>query len=68
MPAVSVRRDLVSIADGADYAKCSIRTIRRRISAGELTGYRFGARLIRIDLAELDAAMAPIPTAKRGAA
>lgn len=52
----------VSIGEAANYAGVSVRTVRRRIADGSLTGYRFGARLIRIDLDELDAAMRPIPT------
>jgi excisionase family DNA binding protein len=48
----------------ADYIGVSEKTIRRMIAAGEITGYRFGKRLIRVDLAELDAMMHPIPSAK----
>lgn len=35
------------------------RTIRQWIAEGRITGYRINARLIRIDLNELDAAMQP---------
>ncbi|ETB31460.1 DNA-binding protein [Mycobacterium avium subsp. hominissuis 10-4249] len=35
------------------------RTIRQMIADGRLTGYRSGARLIRVDLNEIDAAMTP---------
>jgi len=56
-------RRLVSLPDAADYASCSTRTLRRRISDGSLTGYRMGPRLIRVDLAELDNLLRPIPTA-----
>lgn len=38
------------------------RTIRRMIAAGEITGYRLGKRMIRLDPAELDAALRPIPS------
>lgn len=61
-------RRLASIAVAADYARVCRRTIRRRIAAGELTGYRFGPRVIRVDLDELDALMRPIPTAAGDAA
>jgi excisionase family DNA binding protein len=57
-----------SFKEGAQYAggKLSERTLRRYIAQGRLTGYRFGPRMIRIDLNELDALMDPIPTAKAG--
>ena len=59
-------RRLVSLDQAADYAGACIRTIRRRISAGDLTGYRLGPRSIRIDLVELDAMLQPIPAASSG--
>lgn len=58
-------RNLVSIADAADYAGCSDKTIRRLIYSGRLTGYRLGSKLIRVDLDELNATIAPIPAARR---
>lgn len=61
----TVRR-LVAIQTAADYAQVHPRTIRRRIADGCLTGYRFGPRVIRIDLDELDATLRPIPTAGSG--
>jgi len=36
------------------------------IAAGEITGYRFGVKLVRVDLDELDAKLQPIPTADAG--
>ena len=60
-------RRLVSIADAADYVAISTKSIRRRIACGDLTGYRMGPRLIRVDLNELDALLTPIPTAGNGA-
>jgi excisionase family DNA binding protein len=56
-------RRLVSLAAAAEYAGCHPRTIRRRIADGDLTGYRFGPRGVRIDLDELYASFTPIPTA-----
>lgn len=47
----------------AEYADCTVRTIRNFIARGELTGYRLGTRSIRVDRAELDALLTPIPTA-----
>jgi len=61
-PTPTLRR-LESIAGAAEYVGCNSRTIRRYIAAGKLTGYRMGPRLIRVDLAELDALLRPIPTA-----
>jgi excisionase family DNA binding protein len=57
-----IQRRLAAIADAAEYASCSTKTIRRRIATGELTGYRFGPRMIRVDLNELDAMLRRIPT------
>ena len=41
----------------------SVDTIRRLISDGKLTGYRLRGRIIRVDLAEVDACFKPIPSA-----
>lgn len=51
-----------SLQRAAVYKDVSVKTIRRRIASGEITGYRHGARLIRVDLNELDAMGEPIPT------
>jgi len=60
---------LVTVADAASYAAVTTKTLRRRISDGTITGYRFGPRLIRVDLNELDAmVLRPIPTAGSGVA
>ena len=56
------RHQLISLAVGAAYADVHPRTLRRYIAAGRLTGYRVGPRLIRVDLAQLDAMLHPIPT------
>jgi excisionase family DNA binding protein len=55
-------RTLVSCNEAAALAGVSHQTIRRRIAAGELTGYRFGPKLIRVDLAEVEALIHCIPT------
>lgn len=62
----TVTRRLVSLPDAAQYAGVHPRTLRRYIAAGRLTGYRLGPRVIRIDVDELDALLAPIPTASGG--
>ncbi|OYO07882.1 DNA-binding protein [Enemella evansiae] len=57
---------LVSQQVAAAHAGVSVDTIRRRIADGSLTGYRFGKRMIRVDLNELDALLRPIPTVGGG--
>lgn len=52
-----------TIPDAAKRTKVSTKTIRRRIADGRLTGYRFGPHLIRLDPAEVDALLRPIPSA-----
>jgi excisionase family DNA binding protein len=54
---------LTSLTNAATHADVSVRTLRRWISAGILTGYRVGPRLVKIDLDELDRNVRPIPTA-----
>jgi excisionase family DNA binding protein len=54
-------RDFIGPADAAAYLNVSEKTLRRYISSGRLTGYRVGPKLIRIDRAELDALLSPIP-------
>jgi excisionase family DNA binding protein len=43
---------LVPLADAAGHFHVSVKTLRRRIADGTITGYRVG-RLIRVDLNEL---------------
>jgi len=59
----TTKRRLGSVADAAAYADVSSRTIRRWIATGRLPGYRVGPRLVKVDLADLDAIVRPIPTA-----
>lgn len=60
------RRRLITLAAAAEHLGTCRRTIRRRIAAGDLIGYRLGPRMIRVDLAEVDALLAPIPSARIG--
>lgn len=53
------RRRYVKLADAAEYLGVTDRTIRQMIADGRLTGYRSGARLVRVDLNEIDDAMKP---------
>lgn len=52
-------RRWASIDEAADYLGVNRRTIRKMAATGRLTLYRNGARLVRVDLNELDANMAP---------
>jgi excisionase family DNA binding protein len=40
----------------ADYMGVSLRTVREWITQGSIPGYRINARVIRVDLNEVDAA------------
>ena len=60
-PSPTARR-LATLTDAAEHCSVNPRTIRRRIADGSLTGYRFGPRIIRVDLDELDALLRPVPT------
>jgi len=59
------RRRYVKIADAAEYLGVTERTVRNMIADGRLTGYRCGARLVRVDLNEIDEAMRPFGGAAR---
>lgn len=52
----------VSPAAAADIAGVSVKSIRRYIAAGRITGYRVGPRMIRVNIAELQDLLSPIPT------
>lgn len=54
------RRAKLSAA--AEAYGVSVKTLRRRIADGSLTGYRMGARIILVDLDELDRMLSTIPT------
>jgi len=59
-------RSYASIEQAGDLLGCSPRTVRRMIAAGEITGYRLGKRLLRVDLIEVETRLRPIPTAVGG--
>jgi excisionase family DNA binding protein len=61
------RRKLISIETAANYLDCSTKSVRRRIASGDLPAYRVGStQVIRVDMAEVDALLRPIPTAGGG--
>jgi excisionase family DNA binding protein len=55
-------RRLYSIQEAAQFYRVHPDTIRRRISSGQLTAYRLGGRIIRVDADQVDALLRPIPT------
>lgn len=60
---VTKTKNLATLAEAANTYGVSVKTIRRRISDGTVTGYRVGPRLIRVDLNELESALTiAIPT------
>ena len=54
------RHRYFSILEAAEYLGVTTRTIRQMIADGRLTGYRLGARVIRLRREDIDAAMQPI--------
>jgi excisionase family DNA binding protein len=61
-------REYETLEHAAHRLDTSLRTVRRMIARGELTGYRFGPRMIRVLAADVDALLRPIPTTTGGAA
>jgi excisionase family DNA binding protein len=55
-------RQMISLEQAAEIIGCHPRTIRRRIAEGQLTGYRMGLRILRVDQAEVENLLRPIPT------
>lgn len=58
----STQRQFIRQEAAADRWDVSVDTIRRLIAAGKITGYRLNGRIIRVDLAEVDACFRQIPT------
>ena len=56
-------RRLVSVAAAAEVLGVCTKTVRRYIAGGQLNGYRLGARMIRVDLAEVESLLRAIPAA-----
>jgi len=53
------QRRWASMQQTADYMGVSLRTVREWITQGSIPGYRINARVIRVDLNEVDAAFQP---------
>ncbi|MBC2587041.1 MULTISPECIES: helix-turn-helix domain-containing protein [Rhodococcus] len=60
MPANKPPRRLASIPQAAEELGVCTKTLRRYISAGHITGYRLGPRMIRVDLNEIEATLRPM--------
>ena len=60
----SRQHELQSLEQAARWLGVSVRTVRRYIAAGVLTGYRLGPRLLRVDAAEVVGLPRAIPTAR----
>lgn len=61
--AIAPPRRWLSQSQAADYLGVTDRTIRNYIARGALAGHRVcGSRLVRVDRADLDALLRPIPT------
>jgi len=63
-PNVTVAKRLLTIEEAAAYTALSTRTIRRRISAGDLPAFRVGPRSIRVRQDDLEQLLRPIPNAR----
>lgn len=51
--------ELIGLQEAAEYCNVSYRTVRRWIASGHLNAVRVGPRLIKLDLAELEAFLQP---------
>ncbi len=66
MPSNTNHPRLATIAEAADYIRCTTRTVRRMVSRGDLVAVRIGPRMLRVDLNQIDALAREIPTTKVG--
>ncbi len=49
----AAHHELISLRDAAERFHISVKTLRRRIADGTITGYRIG-RLVRVDLDDVE--------------
>jgi hypothetical protein len=62
-----VPQHLVRLSTCAEARDISVKTLRRWIAGGQITGFRFGPKIIMVDLNEVDAVMLkPIPNGGGG--
>ena len=62
-PPKANHRAYVGIPEAATYLDVTPKTIRRYIAEGKLPAYRLGDRIVRIKIADLDAALTPMGAA-----
>ena len=53
-----------SLAQAAERTDVSVKTLRRRIAAGDLPAYRYGPKVLRVDPHDIDKLMRPLRTAR----
>lgn len=56
----ATQRRWATMQQTADYMSVTVRTVREWIAQERITGYRINARVIRVDLNEVDAAFEPM--------
>jgi excisionase family DNA binding protein len=61
LPTPPASRKYISIGAAAEYLDVTPKTIRRFISEGRLPAYRLGKRMLRVDLADVQALPWQIP-------
>lgn len=54
MPSRKIPRRPARLIPAAEYAQVSVKTLRRRIIDGTVTGYRAGPKILLVDLDEID--------------
>ncbi|MGW5141692.1 helix-turn-helix transcriptional regulator [Nocardia beijingensis] len=59
-PHVTQRPRYVFLAEAAAYSGVCTKTLRRYIAAGRVHAHRFGPRLIKVDLNEIDGLLRPL--------
>ena len=58
-------REWLSLQEAAAIYGISVDTLRRRIATGRLPASRFGARIIRVRIADLDQLYRPVTALRR---
>jgi excisionase family DNA binding protein len=62
----TVQSEWLTLTEAATYMGVHSKTLRRRVSEGNLPAVRMaGSRLIRVRRSDLDALLTPIPTTER---
>ncbi|TWP34492.1 helix-turn-helix domain-containing protein [Leekyejoonella antrihumi] len=67
MTQVPSSRQFETLREAAERTGLCTKTLRRRIAAGELTAYRAGPRVIRLNPDDVDHLLVQIPTISRTA-